>query len=56
MIGSLVAIGLDWRLQHDYVDNIRAVTPAQVVAVAEKYLRPERLTVGRLLPAAEKTP
>lgn len=56
MIGSLVAIGLDWRLQHDYVDNIRAVTPAQVVAVAEKYLRPERLTVGRLLPSAEATP
>lgn len=54
MIGGLAAIGLDWRLKDQYVGNIKAVTPAQVIAVAEKYLRPEGLTVAYLLP--EKTP
>ena len=54
MIGALAAIGLDWRLKDQYVANIQAVTPEQVVAAAEKYLRPDRLTVSYLLP--EKTP
>ncbi len=54
MIGGLAAIGLDWRLKDQYVANIQAITPEQVVAMAVKYLRPERLTVTHLLP--EGTP
>jgi zinc protease len=49
-IGKLVAVGLDWRLADQYVDRIRGVTPAQVQAVARKYLVPNRLTVAVLDP------
>lgn len=50
IIGTLESVGLDWRLNDDYVDNIKAVTPDQVRAVAAKYLVPERLTIAKLLP------
>ncbi len=50
IIGSLESVGLDWRLKDDYVERIKAVTSEQVRAVAEKYLRPETLTVAYLLP------
>lgn len=50
IIGSLRAVGLDWRLKDTYVDAIKAVTPEQVVAVAEKYLTRDALTVTHLLP------
>ncbi len=49
-LGMLEAIGLDWRLDEEYVPRIRAVTPEQVQAVARKYLRDERLTVATLDP------
>ncbi|WP_317622924.1 M16 family metallopeptidase [Thiohalobacter sp.] len=49
-IGRLVSVGLDWRLDEQYADRIRAVTPEQVQAVARKYLRDERLTVAVLDP------
>ncbi len=52
IIGSLESVGLDWRLKDDYVQKIEAVTSEQVRAVAEKYLRPEELTVAYLLPEA----
>ena len=35
IIGSLEAIGLDWRLRDTYVDKISAVTAEQVQAVAK---------------------
>lgn len=49
-IGSLQAIGLDWRLIDEYVNRIRAVTPEQVRDVARKYLIDDRLTVAVLDP------
>lgn len=52
IIGSLESVGLDWRLNDAYAANIKAVTSEQVRLVAEKYLRPESLTVAHLLPEA----
>lgn len=50
IIGSLEAVGIDWRLYEQYVDKIKAVTGEQVQAVAKKYLRDEQLTIAKLLP------
>jgi len=52
VIGSLAAVGLDWRLKDSYVDKIKAVTAEQVRAVAAKYFKSETLTVAHLLPEA----
>ncbi len=49
-IGMLESVGLDWRLADEYADKIRAVTPAQVQAVARKYLIDDHLTVAVLEP------
>lgn len=49
-LGMLVTLGLDWRLADTYVDQLAAVTPAQIQAVAQKYLTPDRLTVAVLEP------
>ncbi|MBK1693140.1 peptidase M16 [Chromatium weissei] len=57
-LGMLATIGLDWRLAERYVDNLTAVTPEQVQAVARKYLISDRLTVAVLDPqplAAEQS-
>ena len=50
IIGTLESVGLDWRLNDQYVDKIKAVTPEQVSQVAQKYLVPERLTIAKLVP------
>ncbi|NEV62792.1 M16 family metallopeptidase [Thiorhodococcus minor] len=50
ILGRLETIGLDWELSETYVDALAAVTPEQIQAVAQKYLRPERLTVAVLDP------
>ena len=50
IIGSLRAVGLDWRLKDTYVDAIKAVTPEQVREVAAKYLKRGVLTVANLVP------
>jgi zinc protease len=55
LIGSLEAIGLDWRIRDEYADRIRAVTPEQVQAVARKYLVESGATVTYLLPAEDET-
>lgn len=49
-IGQLEAIGLDWRLGEDYVKRIKAVTPKQIQAVAQKYLIDKDLTIAVLDP------
>jgi zinc protease len=49
-IGVLETVGLDWRLYDSYLNNIAAVTPEQVQAVAKKYLIDQNLTVGILEP------
>jgi zinc protease len=50
IIGTLESVGLDWRLNDEYVEKIKRVTPEQVRAVAVKYLVSERLTIAKLLP------
>jgi zinc protease len=49
-IGTLETVGLDWRLADTFVDKLKAVTPAQVQAVAKKYFIPDNLTVAVLEP------
>lgn len=49
-LGLLATIGVDWRLADSYVDNLAAVTSAQVQAVAQKYLIADHLTVAVLDP------
>ncbi|MGB5261050.1 MAG: insulinase family protein, partial [Gammaproteobacteria bacterium] len=49
-IGQLEAVGLDWRQADEYVERVNAVTPAQLQAVARKYLVEKTLTVAVLDP------
>ncbi len=49
-IGTLETIGLEWREMERYADNIRKVSADQVMAVAQKYLDPDRLTTAVLEP------
>jgi zinc protease len=49
-LGILETVGLGWRVQREYIRRVEAVTPAQIQAVARKYLVPERLTVAVLVP------
>jgi zinc protease len=49
-IGMLDAIGLDWRLTESEIDALKAVTPEQVRAVAQRYLVDDNLTVATLKP------
>ncbi|HEB98328.1 MAG TPA: insulinase family protein [Thiotrichales bacterium] len=49
-IGSLRALGLDWRLDERYAERIQAITAEQVRQVARKYLIDDHLTVAVLDP------
>jgi zinc protease len=49
-LGILETVGLDWRLNDEVVDRLKAVTPEQVQAVAKKYLIEDNLTFARLDP------
>lgn len=49
-IGSAEAVGLSWREVDKGMEIIKTLTPAQIQAVARKYLLPTRLTVGILKP------
>lgn len=49
-IGLLETIGLDWRLLDKEIDQLKAVTPEQVQAVARKYLVEDNLTITHLIP------
>jgi zinc protease len=50
LLGSLESVGLGYKLADEYVDNILAVTPEQIQAVAKKYLIEDKLTVAELDP------
>jgi len=52
-IGMMETVGLDWRLIDSYVEKVRAVTAAQVQAVAKKYLHDDNLTVAVLEPLSD---
>lgn len=49
-LGMLEMVGLGWQTKQQYLDKIKSVTPAQVQAVAGKYLTRDRLTVAILDP------
>ncbi len=49
-IGMLETAGIGWRELDRYEQGIRSVTPEQIQEVAQRYLVPERLTVGILDP------
>jgi len=53
-MGMLETVGLDWRLLDRSVERVRAVTAAQVQAVARKYLTESNLTVTVLDPQPGK--
>ena len=50
LLGSLESVGLGYALADQYVDNILAVTPEQIQAVAKQYLNEDHLTVAELDP------
>ena len=52
-LGSLEASGYPWMLSEQITENLQAITPQHVQAVAKKYLVPERLTIMRLVPNKE---
>lgn len=54
LIGSLLAVGLDWRLKDTYADDIDAITPEQVQAVARKYFKDDVATIAWLIPEAAR--
>jgi len=43
---------LSWKIEDNFVPQIKAVTAEQIQAVAKRYLLPEKLTVGILNPIA----
>ncbi len=49
-LGELETVGLDWRLESQMVDRLRAVSAEQVRMVARKYLQPNNMTVAVLVP------
>jgi len=51
-LGSFQVLAGDWRREAGYMRAIRTATPADLLRVAQRYLAPERLTVGALLPEA----
>jgi len=53
-MGMLETVGLDWRMLDHSVERVRAVTAAQVQAVAKKYLTDSNLTVTVLDPQPGK--
>ena len=55
-LGMYETIGLDYRLADRFVEGIRAITPADVQAVARTYLKDEALTLATLEPKADNDP
>ena len=49
-LGELETVGLDWQLEEQMVDRLRAVTPQQVRAVAREFLIPTNMTISVLEP------
>lgn len=52
MIGIPESIGLSWQDAENYNEQIEAITPEQIQAVAREYLVPKNLTVGILKPTS----
>lgn len=54
-IGVPESIGLSWRVDRQYVKQIKNVTAQQIQAVAQRYLTPRRLTIAVLHPTANQS-
>jgi zinc protease len=50
------AMVADWRYLSTYLEKIRAVTPADLQRVAQKYFVPETRTVGHFIPTVQAGP
>ena len=50
LIGTLDSVGIDWRINHGYVDKIKTINGEQVVQVVKKYFVPDLETTVRLIP------
>ena len=50
ILGSLDAVGLDWRLNDGYFKKINQITPDRVSYVAKKYLDEDFVTTVMLKP------
>lgn len=53
VMGMLSAVGLPPDLDEKWADKLRAITPADIQAVAKKYFTQDNLTVGILYPNGE---
>jgi zinc protease len=53
-LAEFEAVG-GWRLDEDYVERVREVTPERVREVARAYVHDDNRTVGLLIPATAKT-
>lgn len=49
-LGMLDSLGLGWERADDFVNQISKITPADIQAVAKKYLVPEHVMVAVLMP------
>lgn len=56
MLGYYQTVAGNWRLLDRYPENVAAVTPTQLQAAAEKYLSPDRLTLGVFEPLPGSQP
>ena len=52
LIGTLDSVGIDWRINDSYVDEIKAINSDHVAQVAKKYFVPDLETTVRLIPGA----
>ena len=50
LIGQLESVGLSWQLIEQDAAALEAITPEQISTVARRYLVPERLARGLILP------
>lgn len=53
-IGVAETVGIGWKEEQRYVEQIKAITAEQVQQVAKKYLIPRTLTIARLNPIEKK--
>ncbi|MCM2320280.1 MAG: insulinase family protein [Pseudomonas sp.] len=55
-IGQLQAVGLSWQLLDQELEALKAVTPADIQAAAQRLFQRERLTLAQVLPLASTEP
>ncbi len=51
-LGNFHVLGGDWRSEERYFETLKQATPEDLQRVAQRYLAPEQLTAGVLLPEA----